>query len=126
MNVLEGLKNYFLGTDIIEYCSRVSEEFPEKTQELRRKRNIYVTLGKALPDALDIGGLVLALAFNKFGMGGVAIGVAEGVRLTYNDFYLNLKLDVEFWKSEKIYQRLMSAFREHERVHQEMPEIPSE
>ncbi|MBN1275395.1 hypothetical protein JXA12_03825 [Candidatus Woesearchaeota archaeon] len=86
---IERIKDYFFGTDITEHYRKQAEKHPERRRELRKERNKYLLVGKAIPNVISLSGAITAYYHPIAGMMSIAIG--EGTRSGMKEEFLYQK-----------------------------------
>lgn len=69
------LVNYLFGTEIIDFYAQIKRKHPEKTQKLNWEKNKHIFFGKVIPNALDLGGIVLTASNHEiYGISSITLG----------------------------------------------------
>jgi len=106
--MLEKIKNYFIGTDIISCCNELKKKYPDKTKQINQERNRYIFFGKIAPSIIDIGGII-SLCIGETIAGAIAIGVGERMRNGTKPNLLEIKLDYSYKGLDKSMDKLYST-----------------
>ena len=108
---LEKLGNYFLGLDIIEYYKTLKQKNPGEVKQLNQERNIYVIIGKVIPNILDVSGII-GLGLWELGptlVGSTLIGGSEALRHAVQGFYEEGKMDHGYEEYKKAVGEVIST-----------------
>jgi hypothetical protein len=92
--IANGLGNYFLGKDIIEYYKRIEKEHPEHIKEFKKDKRDYLIYGKVIPNLGDISAIALTFFGHPF-YGAVDIGISEAIRKSFSESFQDQKSDYE-------------------------------
>jgi len=107
--MLEKIKNYFIGSDVINYYNELKEKYPEYSKQINQERNENIFFWKIVPNLIDAGG-IFSLCTGEIVGGLVTLGVGEGTRyFSKRDFQKKKK---EYSKSKSLDNTLVKLIIE--------------
>jgi len=116
--IINGLQNYFLGKNIIEYCEAEKELNPEMRKKFDKEKYLYLITGKIIPALAEGSAIAFAFSGNPY-IGAVVLGAGEALRYEINSTFNKNK---EYTKLTVVYAECHKKLKEINKYLNEHPE----